>query len=225
MGFINAGAHTAHTHRCTRTHTRQVEPAHDGMISGPLLSILMGEWLISPPLLLLLAQITYCTYKHTHSHTQIHTHALTAAQLWGWEGPYPSDERQSGRERERGGWAIVIEHRGNLTGRSTELSHFTHCGQLCAMAVCVQWVSHLIEGHRIDHHAGPGRQSPQKGDGDRVSTAVQEPGWDWGRGGGWVTGGSGKCAALGHLLHLEALWDLVLFWESLAKRNSSDLTV
>lgn len=45
---------------------------------------------------------------------------------------------------------------------------------------------------KTGEHAEPGGQSSQEGDGDRVPAAVQVPGWDWGRSGSRLAGGSGK---------------------------------
>lgn len=67
----------------------------------------------------------------------------------------------------------MIECRGNLAGRQ----HSSRRQQAALWHGSVRIVSLTLDcrlyTNRTDHYAGPGRQSPQKGDGDRVSTAVQ----------------------------------------------------
>lgn len=71
---------------------------------------------------------------------------------------------------------------------------------------------------RTERHAGPGGQSPQKGDGDRVSPAVQESGWDRGRGGGGATGGRGEFWLQLLRLLLKALWGF--FFQAMGNTRS-----
>lgn len=120
----------------------------------------MGEWLISPPLLF--TQITYCIRKniHTNPHTHTYSHSCTAVRVGGalpfwWE---------TERERGRGSYCDWVQRESHWTvGKA--LSPFTHCGQLCAMAVCVQWVSHLIKGYtqgRVTTMQGRAGKAPKR---------------------------------------------------------------
>ena len=156
----------------------------------------MREWSLSPHLLLTLNVHGI----NTHTHTRMSAHILTAAQLSGWEEPFPPDERQSrgqrGRDREAGLWSS--RKRGNLTGPQ-QSSHNLHRLRRSFLSIkktfflqCGPTPGEKLEAGRTEQHAGPGRQGSEEGDGDRVSSAVQKSGRDRGRAGGGVTGGSGE---------------------------------
>lgn len=129
---------------------------------------------ISPPLCA--EHILYCTWKNIHT-----LHSCTAARVGGAPCVW---------------WDTEAAERdllwGDLTGGSAEPSYHSHS--------VVSWQLGSWEVHtwstgqtgKTDDHAGPHRQGSQEGDGDWVPTAVQVPGWDWGRGGTWVAGGRGK---------------------------------
>lgn len=136
---------------------------------------------------------------HSVLHVHADFHSCTAVR---GEEPEGREEREA-------------EQRGDLAGRHLN-SHSCHRPEGWTFVLpCSPTPGDTLI--RTGQHAGPGGQTPQEGDGDRVPTAVQESGWDRGRGGGGGAGDSGE------FLTLKALWRFVFLFFKEGKQQPEGL--
>lgn len=106
--------------------------------------------------------ILYTHISHTHSHS------CTAVRVGG---ALPWWETEWERGRGRLSYCDWVQRESHWTvGKA--LSPFTRCGQLCAMAVCVQWASHLIEGYT---QAGSSDMQGRAGKAPKREMVIESP--------------------------------------------------